>query len=76
MDAVAIGTIIGLVLGAVTLIGCFVKGKFGLGLLGAVATLGGGIVLGLFGAAPVCGYFLWRAFRQENLPASTLNGSS
>lgn len=61
MDPITIGTIVGLMLGAVALIFCFAKGKFGLGIVAALCTLVGGIALGIFGAAPLCGIFIWLA---------------
>lgn len=68
MDAVAIGTIIGLICGAITLIYAFSRGRFGLGIGGAFATLVAGIALGIVGAAPACGLFIWLARKGPDTP--------
>jgi hypothetical protein len=77
MDPIVIGTITGLVCGAITLIYAFSRGRFGLGIGGAFVTLIAGIALGIFGAAPVCGLFIWLSRkRQDAAKESTLFRSS
>jgi hypothetical protein len=66
-NAIAIGLLIGVVCGAIALIYAFSRGRFGLGILAGIATTVAGIILGIFGAAPVCGIFIWLARKGPDM---------